>query len=335
MDERRFDELIRRLGEATTRRSGLKAAVGGLLGLAGLAELAPEAGATKEAKRRRRRNRGEDGPPVGFGLRCKTDSDCPVAGQRCLYETFCSCPLVDGKPQDPCSGVCCKSDERCLNGNCICTDGERCGGVCCKAGERCLNGTCSPGCQQPLINGTDYSGCDFSGQSFSYDDYPDGLQDISFDFADLRQAEFVVSLNNVTFRNANMNNIRIWSAGPLAVRGTTVFDGATLDDCSMFLQITINDQQDPPSISFREITARNGHIQIVSRVFDRSLSFVRADLTQADLRDSDLRWSDFTASILVDTDFRGSSLMYANFKSADVSCNALPKHAIIWCQMSR
>lgn len=98
MDESRFDALARRLATGTSRRAGLKAAIGGLFGV-GMAALAPagESGAKKKKKKR---------------------SACPQPGQPCAFHAQC-CGMCR-------AGQCCAGNHQQCAESKDCCDGSMC-----------------------------------------------------------------------------------------------------------------------------------------------------------------------------------------------------------------
>jgi len=115
MDQERFDRITRLLGASGSRRAGLKAAFGGLLGV-GVATVA----ATEAPARRRRR---------------KCDPAC-AAGQTCVKGT-CACD----NGGTVCGASCCLVGQRCEGGRCVeLPDPGSCiafGEPCKNAGRRC------------------------------------------------------------------------------------------------------------------------------------------------------------------------------------------------------
>ncbi|MGI9254075.1 MAG: Dickkopf N-terminal cysteine-rich domain-containing protein, partial [Thermomicrobiales bacterium] len=179
MDQRSFDRLARLLGRATSRRSGIKAALGAALGLGAID--ASARGATDRHSRPATEGPATEGP-CGSGSRkdnvCKKNSQCCTG--ICELATGkknkdkkgrCRC-LANGKTcgQDKncCSssvcfkGVCgdcrrknqtcdestdCCGDAICFSGSCqACrTSAQTCSADAdCCSGNRCIDGTCAP-----------------------------------------------------------------------------------------------------------------------------------------------------------------------------------------------
>lgn len=114
MDDRRFDELTRQVGELVDRRSTIKGVVGGalaaLLGSVGLAE----AGHRDRRRRRRRDRGGREGDRCGGN-----DGDCR-RGLRCCSRR---CRDIRNDPDNcgDCAVRCRGSDRVCRNGGCFIT----------------------------------------------------------------------------------------------------------------------------------------------------------------------------------------------------------------------
>jgi hypothetical protein len=132
MDEQRFDAALRALQAGTTRRRGLAAALGLILGGVGL---------DASAKGKDRDKPGTEGP-CGNGSRkaniCKKNSDCCTGvcntklGKKNRDKTGrCRC-IQQGKT--------CKTDKNCC-GDMTCSNG-----VCGKGGPACDATTCPDGC---------------------------------------------------------------------------------------------------------------------------------------------------------------------------------------------
>jgi len=135
MDDRSFDALTRRLGAGATRRAGLKAALGGLLGLSLAAPLAGGAQAKHHVHKKKR------------SARCSPDKPCPE-GQTCDGEGTSNARCMCDGGSRPCGTVCCPAGQQCdgaaENPVCRCTaDGQApCNGACCAPGESCFAGAC-------------------------------------------------------------------------------------------------------------------------------------------------------------------------------------------------
>lgn len=138
MDQNQFDSVARSIGTPATRRSGIKALVGGLLGLGGAASVL-----SADAKKK--------GPRCGDG-RCASGQWCHEDGETCYCKS-------NNSPA--CGGSCCKNNETCYLGRCqrvqgwqegdSCkADGESCGGCCgycnsysaCPQPNQCCGGRC-------------------------------------------------------------------------------------------------------------------------------------------------------------------------------------------------
>jgi len=82
MDQRSFDRFARLLGGAASRRAGIRAALGGLLGLAAPDGADAGRNKAKDKAKGKEEGRGRPGPegPCGNGSRkdnaCTKDSDC-------------------------------------------------------------------------------------------------------------------------------------------------------------------------------------------------------------------------------------------------------------------
>jgi len=116
MDESRFDELSRRLAAATTRRGGIKAALGALLG-------GTAGGGALEAEAKKKRKK-------------KCSPEC-AAGQTCVKG---ACVCDDGGTV--CGAECCANGQRCEGGQCADRPNP---GACIALGEPC-KGTGRPCC---------------------------------------------------------------------------------------------------------------------------------------------------------------------------------------------
>ncbi|MGI9255207.1 MAG: hypothetical protein ACR2J8_15800, partial [Thermomicrobiales bacterium] len=148
MDQGSFDRLARLLGGATSRRSGLKAALGAAFGFGAIDSSAKGKGHPSEA------NPGAEGP-CGNGTRkdniCQKDSQCCTG----------ICDLATGKKNKDKKGRCrclangrsCKQDKNCCKSS-ICFDGlcgdcRRKNQTCeessdCCGGNVCIAGVCLP-----------------------------------------------------------------------------------------------------------------------------------------------------------------------------------------------
>ncbi|MFM9107090.1 MAG: hypothetical protein ACKOWF_10390 [Chloroflexota bacterium] len=132
MDHTSFDRIARLLGGAATRRQGLAAALGGVLG-AGLAAAAPAAAAQSPSAKIRRRKRPGITGPCGDGTRaenvCDRDKDCCTgicnrkAGQK----------NIDGRGRCRCirRGEKCQEERNCCR-SMVCRDK-----ICAMPGPAC------------------------------------------------------------------------------------------------------------------------------------------------------------------------------------------------------
>jgi hypothetical protein len=123
MDEKRFDDAIRALNGSMSRRRGIAAAIGALLGGAAAAE------ATAKDRKRGAVAAGDDANvegPCGDGSRkanrCKRNSQCCT--KYCLFGT---CRLKPNQMQ-------CAKGSECASGSCV---NNKCDGGCKKEGSRC------------------------------------------------------------------------------------------------------------------------------------------------------------------------------------------------------
>src|SRR5256885_1885154 len=122
MEPSRFDELIKALATATSRRQALKTIAATTIGsILGLGRLGTAFGASKCHRN---------------GTGCDTNSQC--CSNYCAPDGKCTCP-----PAPACNDTCpCSSGQTCLNGTC-CSNSQVCNGVCCPSGQGCCNGTCT------------------------------------------------------------------------------------------------------------------------------------------------------------------------------------------------
>lgn len=109
MDDVRFDDLSRSIGEQTDRRGMLKAAAGGTLALLGVGALGRAAAAQDVSAE----SNGFDGDKCKNNNDCKKGLKCKGNG-RCEYKKGCG-----GKKGDACknNGDCC-GKLRCKNKKC-------------------------------------------------------------------------------------------------------------------------------------------------------------------------------------------------------------------------
>jgi len=123
MDQHRFDQLARALGAGATRRAGLRAVLGGLLGV-GLGAGA----ATRDAAARRRRG-AADADRKKRRKRCKpactNGFECVKVGRKR------ACECVSGAI---CGAACCRTGQVCDGSQCVPEPGP---GTCIAAGEPC------------------------------------------------------------------------------------------------------------------------------------------------------------------------------------------------------
>ena len=128
MDQRRFDDLTRLLGASGTRRGGLRAALGGLLGV-GMGAFALDA----EARRQRHDDAGADRRHRRKRCRpaCTNGYECVKVGRKR------ACQCLSGVT---CSTACCQAGQVCQDGACVAPQpacipfGETCkdtGRACC------------------------------------------------------------------------------------------------------------------------------------------------------------------------------------------------------------
>lgn len=109
MDQSRFDDLTRRLGAGISRRAGLRAALGGLLGT-GIAALAPVPKIEAKRKRKKKRN------------------TCLQPNQPCSDNSHC-CGMCR-------AGACCAGfDQPCVESRDCCNQNTCLGGHCVAAFE--------------------------------------------------------------------------------------------------------------------------------------------------------------------------------------------------------
>lgn len=110
MDERRFDDLTRTIGEQTDRRGMLKAATGGALGLLGLSALGRGAAAQEVSAE----GKGFKGSKCDKSKECKKGLVCK--NNKCKYKKNCG-----GKKGDACRNTndCCSGKNlKCKNKTC-------------------------------------------------------------------------------------------------------------------------------------------------------------------------------------------------------------------------
>ena len=121
MDQNQFDSVARSIGTPATRRSGIKALVGGLLGLGGAASVL-----SADAKKKRFRGVPCNGSRCGRGqlcfnneCLCKDTGNPPLLG-HCVdtlgFEG--TCLPYDGACGTGCGRVTCADDSKCCSGNC-------------------------------------------------------------------------------------------------------------------------------------------------------------------------------------------------------------------------
>ncbi|MGI9252173.1 MAG: right-handed parallel beta-helix repeat-containing protein, partial [Thermomicrobiales bacterium] len=149
MNQNAFDRIANELGRATSRRSGLMAALGAVLGKVG-GPSAVEAGTRKAGERAH--GPSVTGPcgPSPRDNKCKKDKQCCTG--------YCK-PGKKGK-----SGRC-----RCAPKNHACTAKT----TCC-AGLACTNGACKPAGPPPVACDVCLNGCDYSSVEAAYAAASDG-----------------------------------------------------------------------------------------------------------------------------------------------------------------
>jgi len=112
MDEKRFDQLSRFVGDQTDRRHMLRAAAGSVLAAAGLVALARTAlGEDVIAE-----SRGYKGDPCDDSTDCRTGLVCNQSRGKCQYRKACG-----GLKKDACK----KDGDCCQQQNLVCTN-HRC-----------------------------------------------------------------------------------------------------------------------------------------------------------------------------------------------------------------
>lgn len=204
MDQQDLDALARRLARPTSRRAGLAALLGGLLGPGALTD---DADATKKAKRRRKRNKRRK-PPTGTS--CERYGDCPISRPRCFdgqCRSACSLPLFSHGDYTGCSfpGQAIKVLRKC---------------------DQC----------------TSYITLDrtnLSGSTISIED----LSDWSFVGADLRNATISWSGRSVIvsgdFRGANLDGATLQTPLDKRILGAAAFDGCSARNSKIHLNVQI------------------------------------------------------------------------------------------------
>jgi hypothetical protein len=153
MDQRAFDRLATLLGRAASRRAGLRAAFGVLLGQSAL----PGVAAARGDAGRNGSSRPEG--PCGNGSR--KANVCTRDGQCCT--NFCNMTLAkrnaDGKGRCRCirKGKSCTNDRQCCSGNCA-------SGTCSPSGAA-TGQPCTPseGCSNPNASCVSYGGTNAVG----------------------------------------------------------------------------------------------------------------------------------------------------------------------------
>ncbi|MGI9252801.1 MAG: hypothetical protein ACR2J8_03575, partial [Thermomicrobiales bacterium] len=127
MDQSSFDRIARLLGGATTRRSGLQAALGAAFGLGVAGADAKSGGKSRDKHRGGNRRPAVEGP-CGNGSRkdniCTRDKDCCTD----ICNVKAGKKNIDGKGRCRCHrrGKACKADKNCCN-TLTCVNGV-CGG---------------------------------------------------------------------------------------------------------------------------------------------------------------------------------------------------------------
>lgn len=173
MDERRFDDLSRAFGTASTRR----ALVAGVLGVFGQASIALGEDSVPAGPRRGKQGSRRGAMPSGWS--CMTDRDCK-AGLTCQNPAgslsgACKPPGIAGQCQafgEPCGddGACCGA-LRCRRGRCLpevrpvgarCRSGAECGQGECRRGRcACPDGSlvCGGACVDPATDAENCGEC--------------------------------------------------------------------------------------------------------------------------------------------------------------------------------
>ncbi|MGI9254321.1 MAG: hypothetical protein ACR2J8_11275 [Thermomicrobiales bacterium] len=147
MDQGAFDRIARVLGGAATRRSGLRAALAGVIGLQGAGTVAAkEPGAGAGVGKGKKRKPGVEGP---CGDRSRKDNICTKGSQCCtgLCDRDLGLKNRDGKGRCRCvrKGGACTEDKNC------------CGSRACAAGV--CGGSLGPSCDAPTVC---QGGCPFT-----------------------------------------------------------------------------------------------------------------------------------------------------------------------------
>ncbi len=153
MDSTSFDGITRLLAGATTRRTGLRAALGALAGLTGLTGLAAGAASKGSGERAngkargtgRRKGKGKPGAEGPCGNGSRTDNACTKDKQCCTG--YCKKGLKNRDGQGRCRcikrGKTCKSSQTCC-GTATCTNGVcvalvPTGGACVAGADTCAD----------------------------------------------------------------------------------------------------------------------------------------------------------------------------------------------------
>jgi hypothetical protein len=121
MDQSRFDELVRRMQEARSRREAIRNAAGAALGLGALGSLAAEASGKKGKGGQYGTGKPGAEGPCGSGKR--KDNICTKNGDCCtgVCEKSVAKKNKDKKGRCRCirTGFACKQDKNCCNSLCV------------------------------------------------------------------------------------------------------------------------------------------------------------------------------------------------------------------------
>jgi len=135
MDEQRFDQIAKRLGQSRTRRSAVKGLGGALLGAAGLAT-GLEAAAT--GKHQRHGASGRVAVACG-NQTCSPDEICIGGGRADIPQVCCNTAKTCGGPDNNLK-ICCTSSQTCTGDIPNQTCANTCHGQSCAQGEVCIGG---------------------------------------------------------------------------------------------------------------------------------------------------------------------------------------------------
>lgn len=141
MDEKRFDDLTRRLRTTTSRRTGIRALVGSILGMG-------TATAASDTLARKRKKRTETPSECNGDRRC--GDDCCLPGFDCIFgrcqrqQNWGSCTAI-GESCTPGSSECCDDQwgrkMKCPSGTCV-NDGKN-DSESCRWDWQCVSGWCA------------------------------------------------------------------------------------------------------------------------------------------------------------------------------------------------